>query len=340
VVVIIVVFLPLAGPVDFQVFFRAGHALLHGQPLYPRLGTPAVYSGYSFVYPYFASWPFAALATLPSGVASAVFFGLCAGAVTAATLAGTDGDGWSATLVLGTAFTVTGLQLGSLSPLLFAGVVVLWRLRDRPIAFGLLAAPVVASKVFLAPILLWPLVAGRYRAFAWAAGATALLLGAGFLIGPLGPHRYVQMLSALSSHEARSGFGLDGALRNRGVPAAPAQLITFALAGLLFAGSYTHYRRSRDERALFIGAILGSLVMTPVLWSHYFVLLPAAVIVLDAPRRWLAVLAIASWAIAPPHNFDVDPPLLAGLATAGAWLASAAALVLYAARARRRNRAA
>jgi hypothetical protein len=68
------------------------------------------------------------------------------------------------------------------------------------------------------------------------------------------------------------------------------------------------------------------------------------VIVLDARRRWLAVLAIASWAIAPPHNFDVDPPLLAGIATTGAWLASAGVLVVYAAQSyraqvRRRARA-
>jgi hypothetical protein len=328
-------FLPLASAVDLQVFLRAGHALLHGRAVYPQPGSAAVYSGYSFVYPYFAAWPFVPLALLPTGVATPVFFVLCAAAVIFATRVATEGDSWSAAIVLCTAFTITGLQLGSLSPLLFAGLVLMWHLRDRPAAFGLLAAPVVASKVFLAPVLLWPLVARRYRAFGWASVSTLALLAVGFLVGPLSPRAYAHLLSALSTHEARSGFGLIGALRNLGVGAGAAQVAAFVVAGALLAGVLACYRRFRDERVLFIGAIAASLLMTPVLWSHYFVLLPAALLVLDAPRRWLLVLAIASWAIAPPHGFDLEPPVLDGLTKTVAWLAAVVALIAYGYGARR-----
>jgi hypothetical protein len=124
-------------------------------------------------------------------------------------------------------------------------------------------------------------------------------------------------------------------LRNLGVAAGAAQVVAFLLAAALFAGSLSRYRGSRDERVLFIGAIAASLLMTPVLWSHYFVLLPAALLVLDAPRRWLLVLAIASWAIAPPHGFDLEPPVLDGLTKTVAWLAAGAALVAYGYGARR-----
>jgi hypothetical protein len=100
-------------------------------------------------------------------------------------------------------------------------------------------------------------------------------------------------------------------------------------AGGLLAAAFASYRRSGDERALFVGAILGSLVITPVLWSHYFVLLAAGALVFDAPRRWLAVVAIASWAIAPPHNLDLHPPVVRGLVTTSAWLLAATVLAYY-----------
>jgi alpha-1,2-mannosyltransferase len=323
---IAVAFLPLADPVDLQVFVRAGGAVLHGRALYPHVGTPAVYSGASFVYPYLAAWPFVPLSLLSGDAASTVFFLLCAVAVIGATLAVTDGDWWAATAVLCTAFTVTGLQLGALSPLLFAGVVLMWHLRDRPLAFALIAAPVVASKLFLVPLLLWPLATRRYRAFAWACALTAAVLLVGFVLGPIGPTTYAHLLSSLSTHESRSGFGLVGALRNHlGLSAPLAQLAAVAAAIGVLAAGYLRYRSS--ERALFVVAVLAALVLTPVLWSHYLVLLLAVPLVLQAPRRWLLALAVASWAIAPPHDFDPETPLLYDVTKSVLWF-SAAALAL------------
>jgi alpha-1,2-mannosyltransferase len=166
---IVVVFLPLSGTYDLDVFLRAGYAALHGLQVYPRPGSRAVYSGASFVYPYFAVWPFVPLAAMSPALSASVFFVICVFAVLAVCSIGAEGDPWRATLVLCTAFTITGLQIGALSPLLFAGAIFLWRLRDRPLAFALLAAPVVACKMFLAPLLVWPLLARRYRVFAWRA---------------------------------------------------------------------------------------------------------------------------------------------------------------------------
>lgn len=291
------VFLPLVAPVDVHVFLRAGSALVHGHALYPHVGTAAVYSGSSFVYPYLAAWPFVPLSLLSSGVASALGFLLCVAAIIAAVR-----DPRDATLVLCTAFTVTGLQLGALSPLLFAGALFMWRLRDRPVAFALVAAVVVASKLFLAPLLLWPLAMRRYRAFGWACCATLLVLGVGFALGPIGPGTYLRLLSALGSHESRSGFGLVGALRNYlGFGAGVAQAVAFVVAAGVLAVGYVRCRGS--DRALFSVSLVAALIATPVLWSHYLVLVCAILLLLDVSRRWLLVLAVASWAIAPPHNF-------------------------------------
>ncbi len=102
------------------------------------------------------------------------------------------------------------------------------------------------------------------------------------------------------------------------------------LAAGLLAGAYAHYRHSHDERILFSAGIVASLILTPVLWSHYLILLPAILLALDAPRRWLVVLALGSWVIALPHGIRVDLPIPEPLESSGAWLALAAALILVA----------
>jgi hypothetical protein len=266
---IVLVILPLSRPYDVDVFLHAGHAVLGGLRVYPIPGSPAVYSGSSFVYPYFAVWPFVALAALPSALGTTIFFALS--------------------------------------------------------AFALLAAPVFASKLFLVPLLAWLLLARRYRAFAVASAFTIALLTAGFVAGPLDPAQYLHLLSQLGAHEARSGFGLIGALMNAGLASAAAQPAAAALAVALYAAAYIHDRHTRDERVLFCTGIVASLLVTPVLWSHYLVLLPAALLVIGAARRWLLVLALGSWALAPPHGAPD-----AGLIQLGAGCASTASLLVLA----------
>jgi alpha-1,2-mannosyltransferase len=322
------VLLPLTPTYDLDVFLRAGHAVLQALPVYPRAGSPAVYSGSSFVYPYAAVWPFVPLSMLPAGLSTPLFFAASIGAVLAACVVAAQGDTWPAALVLCSSFAITGLQLGAISPLLFVGAVFLWRLRDRPIGFGVLAAAVVASKLFLAPLLVWLLFARRWRAFAYASGLTLAVLTAGFAFGPIGPLAYARMLSELGAHEARAGFGLIGALLNTGLAPITAHAAAILIAVALSAAACVHYRREHDERVLFGAAIIASLVLTPVLWSHYLVLLASVMLVFGAQREWFVLLAVASWAIAPPHGVRLDTDLIEGLHSSGTWLAVAALLIL------------
>jgi alpha-1,2-mannosyltransferase len=317
------VLLPLTQSYDLDVFLRAGHALLHGQAVYPSPNSAAVYSGHSFVYPFASAWPFVPLAALPHTVARGVFLGLCAGGVVAAGLGRSDRDQWPAVLVLATAFTITGLQLGALSPLLLAGAVYVWRLRDRPVAGGLLAAAVVTSKLFLVPLLLWLLLSRRYRTFAWAAGGTVFLLALGFVLGPLGPGGYLHLLSRLGANEARQGFGAIGALMNLGVSNGVAEGLAAVVAVAVIVVAYGQWRRGGDERLVFSAALLAALLVSPVVWSHYLALLAAIPIVFEARRRWFVWLALASWAIAPPHGVHLHTALL-GVTALGSWLAVAA----------------
>ena len=316
--------LPLTPSYDLDVFLGAGHALLHGREVYPAPSSPAVYSGHSFVYPFVSAWPFVPLAAIPHALARGVFLALSAFAVVAAVRGRSDRDPWPAVLVLCAAFTITGLQLGALSPLLLAGAVFVWRLRDRPAAAGLLAAAVVTSKLFLAPLLLWLLLSRRYRAFAWAAGSTLAVLALGFLVGPLGPGGYLHLLSRLGSNEARAGFGPIGALMNLGLSSALAEGLVAVAALALMAAAYAQWRRAGDERILFSAAVVAALGLSPVVWSHYLALVAAIPIVFQLRRKWFVWLALCSWAIAPPHGVHLHTALL-GVTALGSWLAVAAA---------------
>jgi hypothetical protein len=327
--VIVAVFRPLTPAYDVEVFLRAGKALLHDMPVYPRPGTPAVYSGFSFVYPFVTAWPFVPLAALSTSLGVAVFFGLSVAAVVAAALIGSKRDFTAVVLVLCTAYTITGLQLGSLSPLLFAGTVFLWRLRDRPAAFGVLAACVVASKLFLAPLLLWPLLAGRRRAFAWGSCCTVAALALGFVLGPIGPHAYSHMLSQLGAHEAQSGFSLTGAIMTAGLGFTAAELAAAAIACAVLITAYVGFRRLGNEHVLLSGAAAASLIASPVVWSHYLVLLAAPFLAMRAKRRWLLALAVASWIISPPHGLTIHVQASQGVTSHGAWLALGITLAVF-----------
>jgi uncharacterized membrane protein YhhN len=95
---------------------------------------------------------------------------------------------------------------------------------------------------------------------------------------------------------------LIGLLRNLSLTPLAAQASALGVATVLMVSAYAHYLRARDERLLYGAGIVCALLLTPVLWSHYLVLLPAALLALDARRRWFIALAITSWAIAPPHG--------------------------------------
>lgn len=325
---IVGVLLPLTPSFDLDVFLRAGDALRHGREVYPSPNSAAVYSGHSFVYPLVSALPFVPLAALPHALARAIFLGVSALAILLAAGGRSDGDRWPAVLLLATAFTITGLQLGALSPLLLAGAVLVWRWRERPIAGGLLAAAVVTAKLFLAPLVVGLILGRRYRTAAWALGATGLLLSLGFLLGPLGPGAYLHLLAELGRHEARQGFGPIGALMNLGLASGVAQAVVAGTVALLIVGVARRPRARRDERLLFSAPLLAALALSPVVWSHYLVLLAAIPIIYQAPRRWFLSLAIGSWAIAPPHGLHLHTTLL-GVTALGSWLAVAGAAAVF-----------
>ncbi|ABD12222.1 hypothetical protein ThrDRAFT_02263 [Frankia casuarinae] len=274
------------GHYDVDVFLRAGAAVRHGLDPYPAPGTGAVYSGFAFVYPYLTAMPFAPLSCLAH--ADDIFV---AGSVLAL-LGGTHLAGardWRVyALVIAPSCTIIGLQMGTLNALLFAGLALAWQRRDRPWTCGGVVALLVYSKLFLAPLLLWLLLARRLRAWMVALAGLGALFLAGELLSPVGTATYVGMLDALARAEAPNGLSLTGLLVNIGVAMEAAASIARLCALAVLAVCWAATRRGHDERLLFAGAVAAAILASPIVWSHYLLLLVAPLLVLSAPRPSLA----------------------------------------------------
>lgn len=295
------------GHYDVDVFLRAGAAVRHGENPYPAPGTPAVHSGYAFVYPYLVALPFAPLSRLGGG--DEIFIALSVVAVLAGTRLAGARDWRVYALVIAASCTIIGFQMGTFNALLFAGLTVLWHFRDRAWIAGAVVALLVYSKLFLAPVLLWLLLTRRWRATAVALGGLAALFGCGELVSPLGTSAYAGMLNLLARAEAPDGLSLTGLLANVGLGTGAATSIARAGAAALIIACALATRRGHDERLLFAGTIAAALLASPIVWSHYLLLLAAPLLVLSVPRPGsgctptpVAVFAVGSWLLVTPHR--------------------------------------
>ena len=288
---------------DFVVFLRAGGRVIHGLNPYPALGTPSVYSGSAFVYPWLTAFLFAPFAVLPAHAADIVFFALSGLAVIGGCrLAGLK-DPVSVILVLTAATTIRGFQVGSLNAILFLGCILAWRFRDRHAIAAIPLAIVVSSKLFLLPLLGWIVLSKRWSLLARTLVGMFILFAGSFAIGPLSAGAYMRLLGALATHEGVQGFSLYGMLAQFEDPLF-AKIVCAAVAGCFVAVGWwaSRGRGERGEVALFGACIAAALVITPVLWSHYIVLALVPVIICRPRRMVLAGVALASWIVAGPAS--------------------------------------
>jgi len=130
-------------------------------------------------------------------------------------------------------------------------------------------------------------------------GAIALALVSWAAIGFDGLGDYPHLLRRLSEIEARNSYSAYAVLRALDVPGAAAQAIVVAsgiallVLALRAARDLTRGPVDRDRRSLTL-ALAAALVVTPILWLHYLVLLLLP-IALARPRLsalWFAPLAM------------------------------------------------
>ena len=310
---------------DFHLsFWPAGDRVLDGMAPYADPAGPEVAQARAFVYPAVGALFFVPFALLPAGLANGVWVALCLVAVPAI-LALCGVRDWR---VYGIVFlwqpVMSAWQTANVMLALALGIALLWRYRDRAVLAGLLLALLVSIKLFVWPLAIWLLGSRRYAALAYATLlGLALNLVAWAVVGFDEIPRYLDLLSAVSAHEEGRSYSVLALALDLGATRPAGYALAIALAFAVGAACFALARGGRDEHALLLG-VAAALLATPIIWTHYFVLLIVALALLRPRLGWLWALPLVML-VCPSGRADTWQVVVV--------LISAAALVLGALRA-------
>jgi alpha-1,2-mannosyltransferase len=179
--------------------------------------------------------------------------------------------------------TIFALQTENLSILLALLVAVAWRFRDRRFPLGVAVGVAVALKLLLWPIGIWLLACRRFASAAVAGGiaVTGTLLVLPFVT--LGS--YAHLMSNLGNTFGPQSYSVVGLLSRWGVTNTGVAHLVAAGIGLVVIAV------ASSRRSLPL-AICASILLSPIVWIHYFVLLiiPLALIGTRLAAHWFLPL--------------------------------------------------
>jgi glycosyl transferase family 87 len=210
----------------------------------------------------------------------------------------------------------SSIRIGTPTPLLMLAAACAWRYRDRRWAAAGAVAFAIGFKIFLWPLLIW-LAVRRFRTAVSAVVVTAaLVIGCWAVIGfagATGSNSYGHRLVGTESIDQYRGYSVialahRAGLGGHGSRAVGVLAALAALAAIIFVG-----RRAGGDRNAFIAALAASLLASPVVWGHYFLLalIPLALARQQVGLAWLAPLAF--WVIPQQENLGSIVPVVVGL---------------------------
>jgi alpha-1,2-mannosyltransferase len=256
---------------DFGIFRTAALAVVHGRSPYVTPSAAAFAHFDKFVYPPIAALVFAPFAALPPGAARVLMFVVGLAAILGALriLGVEDWRCYSVAIV--SAPAINTLALGALTSLLLLGAAVVWRYRDRAGVAAVAVAFTAVLKLFLWPLGIWLLATRRWRAAVLCAGVAVLLLLAGWaVIDFSGLRSYPTVVHLLEQVEAPASYSVIALF---GLSGTAATAVTVALSVSAVAAIWFAARGAGGDRRAFAVAVIASLVVTPLVWMHYLLLL-------------------------------------------------------------------
>jgi hypothetical protein len=186
------------------------------------------------------------------------------------------------------------LNLGNVSTFVLLVTVIGWRWLDRPVAAVALALG-IAIRPQLGVVLIWWLVRRRVRLVGWT-----LLAGAALVIATLpfvGPHSYVDFLRVVRNDQV-AGVLHNGSLESAAILlglSGPVPTLAF-LAGVVVSMAAIAASLRRDPELSYAVTVCASLLLTPLLWGHYLlVLLIPAALLAQRGRTWALALPLLGW---------------------------------------------
>jgi hypothetical protein len=196
---------------------------------------------------------------------------------------------------------IFGVRIGQVTPFLYLVFAAAWRNLDRPVGLG--ASVAIGALLKLQPGLLavWLVVQREWRALAYAAVTGAAVVAAAAALGLWDWAGFVTLLRSLTNAvTVDTNMAIGATLYSLGLDAGPAGLIqtinTVTIVGLVVAAGLWLPRTPG-----FLVAVLATQLVSPIVWSHYALLLLLPVAWLLDRRQWWAALIPAGhiWILLP-----------------------------------------
>ncbi|WP_119066329.1 glycosyltransferase family 87 protein [Rubrobacter indicoceani] len=222
--------------------------------------------------------------------------------------------GWAATataMVLVSSPVLGTLALGQIYAFLTLGLVAAWLLERRglTVASGLVLGVTIALKPSLLPLVLWPLLRGRWKhLLSTLGGGAGATLFAALVAGFGATFEWLRLLS---------DSPLNTYWDNASLPSAAARLFTenqFAtnLTELPFLVKVAYglgvvavvlsaWLSRRDPELGFWAIVAASLIVAPIAWHNYLMLLVPGVFLLLHRKRYAAAFFLLALQIIPPQ---------------------------------------
>lgn len=309
--------------IDLQVYRFGAQALWRGDDLYGTLPPTSAGVTLPFIYPPFAAIVLTPLVSAPWWCAAVVMFALSVAALGFALVVTVRAASpFRPAVAVGSALLPAALLLepvratlgfGQVNLVLMGMVLADCLLPKTRWRRGLLVGLAAAVKVTPAAFLLFFLLRKDFRS-ATTAMVTALAAGvAGFVIAPAASVHYwlVELTGAsgLSGSPFATNQSIEAELTRLGLPPAWRAVVGAVLVAAVLAAAVLVMRRVEPPVAVLVNAV-AALAVSPISWSHHWVWLAPALIVLfghawrtGAPRWWAAAGALAVVFSAGPHHF-------------------------------------
>jgi len=247
------------------------------------------------VYPPLVAYLFTPFAVLPYSVAGPGYFVLLLAslALTLRLLGVRDWRCFAAVLLW---YPVAGcLGTGAISPLLAVLLAIAWRWRHRAGIPAVAIAMACVAKLFLGPLVLWLIATRRWRETGLTVAVAAAMFLAPFAsLGTGVLHGYPKLLRALDSTFGPRSFSAFTLFHSLGASTAVTRLLVVCLGVALASALFWLASRRRDADAFTI-AIAAALILSPIVWMHYYVLLMVPIAIARPKLSGLWFVPLLYW---------------------------------------------
>ncbi|MET8763770.1 glycosyltransferase 87 family protein [Lentzea sp. NPDC004782] len=288
------------GLIDLRVYLAGGDAWWSGTDLYG--GEFKAPFGLPFTYPPFAAMLFSGLSPLPVPLVAVLFTAAGIALFTAAchVAALRSSVPWAGFGVAAGCLLLEplrgGLDLGQINMVLIGLVAADCLLPRTPWPRGVLIGLAAAIKLTPAIFVLFFLARRRWRPALTAVGTFA---AAGLLGWVLAPEQSRQFWFTAMLDPGRVGglaFSGNQSLRGLLFRLGASEHVWMALCLVVLAVTVFALPRLRDDLTAVLAVAAAGLLISPVSWSHHWVWIAPALLVL---RGWVRIAAVAVFAVGP-----------------------------------------